>query len=1206
MTSRSRPPFFLRPLVSLFACAALFGPAVQARAEVSGYHRFNVDWVNNAGDTSGWVDFEGELADQDEWHIHFDITDTNNKDGLGARRSHVACTAIDGPEYYLITNPDVYDLDVSDTSSIDPWRFTVYTEAWEDDYGSCDSSYVGSAPWWADVDEWCSSGSVNGDNTTGTEGAWQENQVGGACWVRWRRKWDDFRTPDITTFTDDGNKAYDLTYNTQADLSDVMGLGATKNVHYKYDACPTTGDVSVAMSFVSGNNYRGTIPAPGAGNWNKTLYWIVRACDTQGNCLTSSCQTGGRITDPYAPTVTLSNVAGSWVQSDVINFACSDSGSGCQSTFWWDYDADGVCSTNSAIYANSTTLTSVTINTTHNDYICLLVKDNEPNVSTTSARLWVDATNTVLNASSFSGCNYVNGSICWVKNGTNFTVRLRYYDQHSEPSGNQFLSFTSGCTPNNCGCAWYELCATGNEIKSYIDTDPVGGYADSHWNDSYLNITGASCTEAGGCTGNYAQMDFTVTGGSSEKNYDIYGFQYDLVGNGPAAGYNDTGLDLRLDNTAPTFGAVTPANTATALYVDGTFDLSTTFADGTGSGVASCQYCKSTDGVCDTEWAAATWSAGTCSVTGLTCTNGQALTLNMRATDNVGIVGQASGASRTCDTTTPTFGTVTPANTATATYVDGTFDLSTTFSDTGSNVASCQYCKSTDGVCDTEWAAATWSAGTCSFTGTTCTNGQTVTLNMRAYDGVNNLGTATAVSRTCDTTTPTFGTVTPANTATASHVDGTFDLSTTFSDTGSNVASCQYCKSTDGTCDTEWVNATWSAGTCSFTGATCTNGQALTLNMRAYDAVNNLGTATAVSRTCDTAVPTFGTVTPANTATATHVDGTFDLSTTFADGTGAGVASCQYCKSTDGTCDTEWAAATWSAGTCSFTGTTCTNGQTVTLNMRAADSVGNQWGTATQVSRTCDTAVPTFGTVTPANTATATHVDGTFDLSTTFADGTGAGVASCQYCKSTDGTCDTEWAAATWSAGTCSFTGATCTNGQALTLNMRAADSVGNQWGTATQVSRTCDTAAPPVPTISSVTNTGNLKLTVNWSTVVDAGSGLANYELDRIGAGQIATPASGATSYQDTVASDNTEYCYQMRSKDNVGNLSANSTQKCATAIIANETIAAEVKGFPASATDQGGTYIGTYVGAGTTVYLLSANGTVADSEALPGASGS
>jgi len=150
------------------------------------------------------------------------------------------------------------------------------------------------------------------------------------------------------------------------------------------------------------------------------------------------------------------------------------------------------------------------------------------------------------------------------------------------------------------------------------------------------------------------------------------------------------------------------------------------------------------------------------------------------------------------DDTPPTAGTVTPMNNDTGTYVDSPFDLQTGFSDSGVGMASasCQYCKSTDGTCDTEWAAANWSGGTCSVTGLACSDGQSLTLNMRAYDDLNNLRTATAVSRTCDTTAPTTSDDWTDNWTTSGSVDVTLSVV----ENGGGVQGTWYCIDTTNGC----------------------------------------------------------------------------------------------------------------------------------------------------------------------------------------------------------------------------------------------------------------------------------------------------------------------------------------------------------------------------------------------------------------------
>lgn len=105
-----------------------------------------------------------------------------------------------------------------------------------------------------------------------------------------------------------------------------------------------------------------------------------------------------------------------------------------------------------------------------------------------------------------------------------------------------------------------------------------------------------------------------------------------------------TGFDVRADKeylqwVAPSFRIYTP----TAIAADD---------------IVSCDY--TTDGA---SWNAATWNSGTrvCEKTGLACSDGQALTLNMRVTDSIGNVGSGLSIVRVCDNSVPTIDTINPA-----------------------------------------------------------------------------------------------------------------------------------------------------------------------------------------------------------------------------------------------------------------------------------------------------------------------------------------------------------------------------------------------------------------------------------------------------------------------------------------------------------------------------------------------------------------
>ncbi len=312
---------------------------------------------------------------------------------------------------------------------------------------------------------------------------------------------------------------------------------------------------------------------------------------------------------------------------------------------------------------------------------------------------------------------------------------------------------------------------------------------------------------------------------------------------------------------------------------------------------------------------------------------------------------------------------------------------------------------------------------------------------MRARDSfLNGWTTATAITRTCDTLPPAAGFVTPGDTATETHVSGTFNLATSFLDAGSGLAACEYCKATDGTCDTEWLTASIVGNTCRATGLTCAHDDLLTLNMRATDSTANTVEAIATMRTCDTSIPPASGLVISNTDDGAHVDGNFDLLATFAD-PGSGLVSCDYCRSTDGSCDTEWSPATFSTGTCLATALTCTDNDALTLSMHGFDDVGNV--RTTFVNRTCDGAPPQVTGIAAPTPATASYVPGTFAVTANLSDAA-AGVASCDVCVSVDSSCDTEWVAGAIVAGTCQGVGLTCTDAAALMLRVRAIDKVGN------------------------------------------------------------------------------------------------------------------------------------------------------------------
>ncbi|TLM65615.1 MAG: fibronectin type III domain-containing protein [Deltaproteobacteria bacterium] len=286
----------------------------------------------------------------------------------------------------------------------------------------------------------------------------------------------------------------------------------------------------------------------------------------------------------------------------------------------------------------------------------------------------------------------------------------------------------------------------------------------------------------------------------------------------------------------------------------------------------------------------------------------------------------------------------------------------------------------------------------------------------------------------------------------------------------------------------------------------------------------------------DTTAPVVGTVTPANTATATFVDGTFDLSAAITEANT--LSSCQYTINGGGA---------WSAGVVSGTAPnwTCTatniaggaDGSSLTLNIRGTDNSANT-GTGTAITRTVDSVAPTTTDNAPAGwqasdvTVTLTPADAR------------SGVASTQYCVDTTNSCV---------PGT-SGTSVSVTQGAGTAgtqyVRYRSTDNVGN---VQTTVSRTIqiDKSVPTDGTLSATA--GNTQNSLSWTVAADTGSGLRatnTYDLRFLTGATPPTCATGTsvylgtgTGYTHTGLTNGTQYSYRLCAYDSVNNVSAGTT---------------------------------------------------------------
>ncbi len=278
-----------------------------------------------------------------------------------------------------------------------------------------------------------------------------------------------------------------------------------------------------------------------AGDGTKTVYYEVR------NNLLSVIQDSDSIileSTPPSTSISLSGTMGwnNWYTTNVqVTLTCSDpGGSGCADTTYC-VDTTDTCSP-SIPYSSSFIVSDEGTN-----YVRYRSTDNAGNQeSTQSTQVLIDKTNPTFVSYSVSGCDYEDTSnqICWVNSGTT-THRIQHTDSVSTPS-RQYITFTSGCAPESCGCNWGEICASGNEIKSSVDVD-TGIITDNMWNYNYLTIQSVSCS--GSCTGASVDEIWTVDTGSSQKSYSVYAFLYDEAGRG--TGYINTGWQYTNDTTPP-------------------------------------------------------------------------------------------------------------------------------------------------------------------------------------------------------------------------------------------------------------------------------------------------------------------------------------------------------------------------------------------------------------------------------------------------------------------------------------------------------------------------------------------------------------------------------------------------------------------------------------------------------------------------------
>jgi hypothetical protein len=375
---------------------------------------------------------------------------------------------------------------------------------------------------------------------------------------------------------------------------------------------------------------------------------------------------------------------------------------------------------------------------------------------------------------------------------------------------------------------------------------------------------------------------------------------------------------------------------------------------------------------------------------------------------------------------------------------------------------------------------------------------------------------------TVDTAAPTVNVTAPANNATIA-LGSTPTVSVSASDASSSVTKVEVY--IDGalitTLTTSPYNYTWNTGV---------TAGAHTIQAKAYDTFNNIGTSSLVNVTVtDQTAPTVALTAP---AAGSFVTGSaVTVSANASDN--VGVVGVQF--KVDGTnLGAEDTTSPYSV----VWNTTAVNSGAHSITAVARDAAGNTT-TSTTVSSSVDNSAPTVSISSPANGAI---VNGVVPVNANAADNTGgSGISKVELyvdgtINSTDATSPYSFS---WNTSALAF-------GTTHTLTTKAYDNVTPaNVATSTAITVTVqDTTPPSIPGTLRTTTVLPTSITIAWNASTD-NVAVTGYQVRRAGA-LITTTSS--LSYTDNGLTPSTAYAYTVTAVDAAGNASAAATLSATT----------------------------------------------------------
>ncbi len=330
------------------------------------------------------------------------------------------------------------------------------------------------------------------------------------------------------------------------------------------------------------------------------------------------------------------------------------------------------------------------------------------------------------------------------------------------------------------------------------------------------------------------------------------------------------------------------------------------------------------------------------------------------------------------------------------------------------------------------------------------------------------------------------------------------------------------------------VSTTILASATSYSDTGLTPGTEYTYRLRAVNSVGDGAWSNEPEETTDNAAPA-AVDDLAAAADATNGATEIDLTWTAPAPHGATISGYRLERKVVGG-DYEVASSTIAAGATSYSDTGLTPATAYTYRIRATNSEGDA-GWSNEPSATTDNAAPA---AVSDLTATKDATNGAREIDLAWSAPAAHGEAITGYRLERKAGSGSYGLVSSIGASATSYSDTGLTPATAYTYRIRAVNSVGDaEWSN--EPDETTDNAAPARITDLSATAASSTQIRLTWTAPANNGAAISGYTLQRkSGAGSYANVstsiAAGATEYLDTGLTPATEYTYQIRATNSVG----------------------------------------------------------------------